>query len=129
MTFRLRPLWSAAALLVLSACGEGAPPPIVDDGSETDAEGEVLPGTISDEMIRYDDLGAGEAPAFPVDAALPAPAVPTDPGTQPPRPAAGAAPSPAATPTPARRPRPTPAATSSPAAVENDMPAAEPGED
>ncbi len=55
-----RPLAKFAALVTagafLAACeSESAPPPVEDDGRAT-AEGEVLGGTISDEMLPLDTL-------------------------------------------------------------------------
>ena len=55
-----RPLAKFAALVTagafLAACeSERAPPPVEDDGRAT-AEGEVLGGTISDEMLPLDTL-------------------------------------------------------------------------
>ena len=57
MTMPIRPvLLIAAPLLVLSlsACGDDAEPTAEDDGRE--ASGEVLEGTISDEMLPLDQV-------------------------------------------------------------------------
>ena len=55
-----------AALMVAGAClaaceSESAPPPVEDDGRAT-AEGEVLGGTISDEMLPLDTLRSQSPP-------------------------------------------------------------------
>ena len=61
-----RPLAKFAALVTagafLDACeSESAPPPVEDDGRAT-AEGEVLGGTISDEMLPLDTLRSQSPP-------------------------------------------------------------------
>ena len=61
-----RPLAKFAALVTagafLAACeSESAPPPVEDDGRAT-AEGEVLGGTISDEMLPLDTLRSQSPP-------------------------------------------------------------------
>lgn len=55
-----------AALMVAGAClaaceSESAPPPVEDDGRAT-AEGEVLGGTISDDMLPLDTLRSQSPP-------------------------------------------------------------------
>ena len=55
-----------AALMVVGAClaaceSESAPPPVEDDGRAT-AEGEVLGGTISDDMLPLDTLRSQSPP-------------------------------------------------------------------
>ena len=55
----------AGACLVLCACQQEAAPVAVADGDETEAEGEVLEGTISDRMIPYDEIGRNTAPPLP----------------------------------------------------------------
>lgn len=47
--------------LALVACGDDPVEPAADDGTET-AEGEVLGGTISDEMIQLDDVRSQSPP-------------------------------------------------------------------
>lgn len=54
-----------AVACLLGACGQEQAPAAPEDGDQTEAEGEVLPGTISDEMIPYDELGRDQAPALP----------------------------------------------------------------
>ena len=61
-----RPLAKFAALVTagafLAACeSESAPPPVEDDGRAT-AEGEVLGGTISDDMLPLDTLRSQSPP-------------------------------------------------------------------
>lgn len=56
----------AGVCLGLAACQEEAAPAAVADGDETQAEGEVLEGTISDRMIPYDEVGQDGAPPLPV---------------------------------------------------------------
>lgn len=83
--------------LALGACQQEQAAPVASDGNPADAEGEVLPGTISDAMIPYDQLGQDEA------AALPPPVAPTQDGAtaSAPRPAAAPRTRPAPTPSPA----------------------------
>lgn len=80
--------------LLMAACGqEDAPAPVVDE-DDTSPKGEVLEGTISDQMIPYDEIGrsdalpmagpmtsAGEPPAPTTSAARPA--APQGRGSQP----------------------------------------------
>jgi hypothetical protein len=56
----------AGACLSLAACQQEAAPVAVADGDETNAEGEVLEGTISDRMIPYDEIGQNAAPPLPL---------------------------------------------------------------
>lgn len=63
----------AGMCLALAACQQEQAPVAVADGDETQAEGEVLPGTISDRMLPYDEIGRNAAPALPpVSAQTPA---------------------------------------------------------
>lgn len=75
-----------AGACLLGACGQEQAPAAPEDGDQTEAEGEVLPGTISDEMIPYDELGRDEAPALPPPTATDEGAPPTATGSA--RPAA-----------------------------------------
>lgn len=87
----LRPMTIAATLL-LAACNSGEPPA---EGERKSAAGEVLGGTISDDMLPLDtvtsqspplqDSGSGEAGtgATPSDADDPAAAPPRDSGEGP----------------------------------------------
>lgn len=84
----------------------------VEDDDQTQAEGEVLEGTISDGMIPYSELGQDVAPALLPPVTPTAGAAPTGGGA---RDRAAASPRPTATST-ARAPRATP------------PPAADPGE-
>lgn len=56
----------AGACLSLAACQQEAAPVAVADGDETEAEGQVLEGTISDRMIPYDEIGRNAAPPLPM---------------------------------------------------------------
>ena len=68
----------AGACLSLCACQQDAAPVAVADGDETDAEGEVLEGTISDRMIPYDEIGRNATPPLPMETtASPAAATPS----------------------------------------------------
>lgn len=55
-------LWLAAPLLILTACEEEAPQAV---SSETggEAAGEILGGTISDDMIPFEELTSTSPPA------------------------------------------------------------------
>ncbi|MBD3730251.1 MAG: hypothetical protein IE933_11140 [Sphingomonadales bacterium] len=55
----------AALALLLASCGDKAPAPQAD--SAKGAEGEVLGGTISDEMIPLDEIRSQSAPVKPSD--------------------------------------------------------------
>lgn len=93
----------AGAAMTLAACQQEQAPVAASDGNESDAEGEVLPGTISDEMIPYDELGQD------LVAPLPPPVPATDTARTTTTPTATRSPAPRSTAT--RRPA-TPAATS-----------------
>lgn len=54
MSIRPALLIAAPLLLGLSACGDDGEPTVEDDGRE--ASGEVLEGTISDEMLPLDQV-------------------------------------------------------------------------
>ncbi|WP_338241297.1 hypothetical protein [Aurantiacibacter hainanensis] len=88
-------LVASPLLLALSACGDDAEPTVENDGRE--ASGEVLEGTISDEMLPLDQVrsqaplmeqaedAAGSAPGdatADTSADAPADAVETEAGTE-----------------------------------------------
>lgn len=56
----LRPLLTIASLLALAACTGGNSPR--EEGGEGEAEGEVLGGSISDEMLPLDSLQSQSPP-------------------------------------------------------------------
>ena len=52
-------IFTLGALLLLQACGNDAePPPSEGNDGSNEAEGVILEGSISDEMIEYEKLGA-----------------------------------------------------------------------
>lgn len=84
---------AAPAAMALAGCQEEAPLPT--DTGETEASGEVLEGTISDEMLPIDQLRsqapqadpepeqAASSEEAPVESTAPAPAETTEPEIQP----------------------------------------------
>lgn len=62
MKFRSAAVLLAAGAALLSACGDDAPTPESGEDAERNAQGEVLGGTISDDMLPLDRLRSQSPP-------------------------------------------------------------------